>query len=240
MSSCCVYEQPAIRKVTGDTIRPGGLALTERALEHCTLPTGSRVLDVGCGTGATVEYLCEVHGLRAVGLDPSRVLLAAGKARRADLPLGGAAGDRLPFAGSTFDALFAECCLSLMPDPAAALAEFRRVLRSGGWLVVSDMSAGNVTSLPEARALPLSCCASGAMARGEVTALVEGAGFTVELWEDHGEELRQLTVQIIFEHGSMENFWRAVADDSCDVTGIQPTLARLRPGYFLLIGKKLS
>ena len=44
-----MYEHTAIREATGDIIRPGGLALTDRALALCQLPAGARVLDVGCG-----------------------------------------------------------------------------------------------------------------------------------------------------------------------------------------------
>jgi arsenite methyltransferase len=57
---CRVYELPGVQRVTGATIRPGGLALTRRAVALADLPAGAWALDVGCGAGATVDYLTEV------------------------------------------------------------------------------------------------------------------------------------------------------------------------------------
>lgn len=94
--SCPLYEGRPIRDVTGDTIRPGGFAITDRALAICSFAAGARVLDVGCGVGATVEHLiCRYH-LDAVGVDPSSVLLGQGRRRHPGLPLWEAAGENLP------------------------------------------------------------------------------------------------------------------------------------------------
>lgn len=84
---CCVYEQPAIREITGDAIHPGGLALTDATLHRCDLPANARILDVGCGVGATVEHLRETRQCQAVGIDPSEVLLGAAHQRCANLLL---------------------------------------------------------------------------------------------------------------------------------------------------------
>ena len=45
-------------------LRPGGLELTDRIVALARLPRGARVLDVGCGSGATVAHLADRHGLR--------------------------------------------------------------------------------------------------------------------------------------------------------------------------------
>ncbi len=45
--TCRVYEQASLREALGDTLRPGGFALTERALAVCALPAGARVCLLG-------------------------------------------------------------------------------------------------------------------------------------------------------------------------------------------------
>ncbi|MCL5290189.1 MAG: SAM-dependent methyltransferase, partial [Firmicutes bacterium] len=41
---------------TGGTLRPGGFTLTDKAVQYCGFKPGTTVLDLGCGTGATVEH----------------------------------------------------------------------------------------------------------------------------------------------------------------------------------------
>ncbi|NTU86154.1 MAG: class I SAM-dependent methyltransferase, partial [Chloroflexales bacterium] len=46
-----------------DGLRPGGLALTRRALGLCDPQPGARLLDIGCGPGSSVTYAAEALGL---------------------------------------------------------------------------------------------------------------------------------------------------------------------------------
>jgi ubiquinone/menaquinone biosynthesis C-methylase UbiE len=98
-------------------------------------PAGA-LLDAGCGTGGLLRRLAAL-GRPLVGLDfnPSAAARAAAKSGAV-----AAAGDanRLPFADDTFAALTScDVLCHRAVDPAAALAEFRRVLAPGGTLVLN-------------------------------------------------------------------------------------------------------
>ena len=90
------YESPVLRKVAGPTLRPGGFRLTGRAVESCNLERGARVLDVGCGTGATVNWLATEQGLKAMGLDASTGLILEGRSLNPSASLVAGRADRLP------------------------------------------------------------------------------------------------------------------------------------------------
>lgn len=234
---CRLYEQDTIRRVTGEAIRPGGLELTDRALALLSPPPGARVLDVGCGAGASVDYLSAGHGLVALGVDPSAVLTRTGRRRRPDLPLLRGQGERLPIADGAVDVVLAECSLSVMVDLDRALAEFRRVLRNGGALVVSDVYARNPALVPALRRLPVACCLRGAASRQEIADRLAAHGFRTLLWEDHSEVLKRLAVGIIMAHGSMVQFWCQTTGGFADAARIQKTITESKPGYFLFVGR---
>lgn len=92
-----------------------------------------RLLDVGCGTGATLRTLGS-FGL-AVGLDYSRLALDYCR-RRGQRALVQADAERLPFADGSFDAV---TLLDLLEhvDDELAMREVARVLRPGGWVFIT-------------------------------------------------------------------------------------------------------
>jgi SAM-dependent methyltransferase len=100
------------------------------------LPAGD-ALDAGCGTGRHTAELVRL-GHRVIGVDASPEMLAVARARLpgADLRVGELT--RLPMADASVDIVVCALALVHVPDLGAALAEFRRVLRAGGHLVISD------------------------------------------------------------------------------------------------------
>jgi SAM-dependent methyltransferase len=101
------------------------------------LPPQARLLDVGCGTGGNLQALAG-YG-QGVGLDINPVAIEL--ARRRSLPqLLQASGLTLPFASNTFDlvTIFDVLYHRWITDDHKALAEIYRVLRPGGWLLVTD------------------------------------------------------------------------------------------------------
>ncbi|MBK9781145.1 MAG: hypothetical protein IPP55_14010 [Anaerolineales bacterium] len=52
-----MYESDVMSEVTGGLLRPGGFVLTKRLIELCNLDPGDMVLDIGSGSGATVQFL---------------------------------------------------------------------------------------------------------------------------------------------------------------------------------------
>jgi SAM-dependent methyltransferase len=235
------YDIPEkLRTVVGDAIRPGGLALTERAAAYCNFAKGDRIVDIGCGWGTTLRYLQEHHGLQVCGIDASDRLFSGNH----NLPVVQADAEHLPLGDSFFDGIFCECVLSLLPSPDNALLEFHRVLHPGDWVVLSDIYLQNPDSISLNEAAiglrPLNdrpTCLSGAVAESAWIARVKECGFELLLWEDHSAHLRELAARIVWTLGSRDGLMKLFfprTGSVCDPEAIR----RARPGYFLLIARK--
>jgi demethylmenaquinone methyltransferase/2-methoxy-6-polyprenyl-1,4-benzoquinol methylase len=112
-----------------------------RTRDALGLRPGQWVLDVAAGTGVSTAELAR-SGASAVASDFSLGMLRAGIARpaRSRLPFVAADALRLPFADAVFDAVTLSFGLRNVVDVPAALAEFARVTRPGGRLVVCEFS----------------------------------------------------------------------------------------------------
>ena len=120
------------------TERPGAFKTTDRALEIANYKMGSRILDIGCGEGDTVDYLNKM-GLKAEGIDINLAKIDTAKKTFPGIDVKFGDGTFLDdYMSYTFDGIMMECSLSAMPQPDEAMHEAYCVLKKGGRLIITD------------------------------------------------------------------------------------------------------
>jgi SAM-dependent methyltransferase len=100
------------------------------------LPVGT-ALDAACGTGRHSQYLAQL-GHRVVGVDQSAEMLEQAARRLPDVAFRLGDLDRLPLPDNAVDVIVCGLALTHLPRLPPVMAEFARVLRPGGHLVISD------------------------------------------------------------------------------------------------------
>ncbi|MGH2428523.1 MAG: class I SAM-dependent methyltransferase, partial [Candidatus Limnocylindria bacterium] len=191
-TACCrvLYGHPLVELVLGESLHPGGIDGTRRLLAAGSLAPGARLLDAGCGSGASARLAAGEFRQVVAGIDVSEAAIQRARERsmsdRDAIEFRTGDLTELPYQAATFDAVLVECVLSTLPKQVALL-ELRRVLRSGGRLLLSDVraqaDAATAHRIPAGLAGAL--CLGGAWQIGEVDRLLAEAGFRVERrWEE--------------------------------------------------------
>ena len=141
-----MFDRVAPRYDTANTIFSMGQDRHWRrvAASAANVGPGDVVVDVAGGTGALAGELAS-RGAKVLALDFSWNMVATGAQRAkasGDERVWWCNGDgmRLPLADASVDAVTIAFGLRNLPDPAAGLAEFARVTRPGGRLVVLEFS----------------------------------------------------------------------------------------------------
>jgi 2-polyprenyl-3-methyl-5-hydroxy-6-metoxy-1,4-benzoquinol methylase len=127
-------------------LEPAGFARRLRALlEH--VEPGMRVLDVGCGEGRFAAALAQA-GAHVTGIDVAEEPLRRARERHPGLDLRRVSEcEAWPLGDSGFDLVWAGEVIEHVADTAAWLSELRRVLRSGGSLLLSTPDTGRAELL---------------------------------------------------------------------------------------------
>lgn len=226
----CDWEK--IYRAAGPCIRPGGPVLTRRALEVCNVAPDSRVADIGCGAGGTLRHLEKSGFSGTVGLDSSGVLLDEAASGLASARLVQGRAEDLPFTQTLFDVLLCECVLSVLSQREAVLRECARVLKDGGFLIISDVF-GTPDGGPEppAEKLP-GLTAEGLLTREGLCRLLEGQGFSLLLWEEHAGLIREFAARMILAGQKLPELW------GCRRGGKEVKDKRSGLSYFLLVARK--
>jgi SAM-dependent methyltransferase len=159
--------------------------LTLAVADRLHAGSGSRILDIGCGTGQPALLIAGSTGAAVTGISISKRQVAAARARdpgpaRVEFRLADALD--LPFNDGSFDAACMIESLIHMPDHVRALAQDRRILRPGGTLVIAGLVAP--AQAPDS---PLG--ASGVPLHipptlGQLTASLKGGGLEMVRAED--------------------------------------------------------
>jgi ubiquinone/menaquinone biosynthesis C-methylase UbiE len=153
---------------------------------------GATVLDVGAGTAVACDAALAAGARRAVATDIAEQML-----RRRHPPTEAVVADaaRLPFADDRFDLVMGGFCLGHLPDPGAALAEWRRV-----------GSATLATAFAPGPSHP---------AKAAVDAAMEGIGFVAPPWYQH---LKNDTEPIVEDTETFETLAVAAGHQNVSIT----------------------
>lgn len=228
----CSSLWPQMSETMGPCIRPGGLLLTRRALDACTLPAGARVADIGCGAGATLEHL-KSSGMHAVGLDCSDTLLGDAARRSVAGRLVRGRAECLPFPDGSFDALFCECTLSILDDRSAALRECARTLKEGAFLIISDVFTRN-PAMQGQEGQRDTLRAEGLLSKTGLGERLAGLGFSLVVWEEHDRLLKEFAARMVLAGQCLPDAWWGGQGQKMDRKGHKGI------SYFLLVARKTA
>jgi len=186
--ACCsaLYGNPIAELLVGDSFHPGGLESTRQLLRASGLQPGARLLDIGCGLGASARVAASEFGLQVEAVDPSAAVVDRAKTRAASARVrwSMAGLPALGFKDASFDGVLSECVLSTV-DRSVALTEIARVVSPGGRLLISDVEAMGV-AIPALghRIVGRALCVDDAWGPGEMDRLLPSAGFRIaERWD---------------------------------------------------------
>ena len=199
------YDGPAdeiYRLIWGDDVHMGTWTLDDDTLQSAMARTNAvmaeqagldarvRVLDVGCGYGATALHLAAEHGCEVVGMNISERELEVADELARERGLAGRTtfrwGDfhEVPAEDASFDAVWSQEAFLHAVDKPGVLAECRRVLRPGGRLVISDLLVAEHVPEEERQAIYARVHSPEMWSHEQYVAGLGAAGFEVTLHED--------------------------------------------------------
>jgi len=186
-------------------------------IDFAGLGAGEKVLDVGCGTGSLTFALAEAAELDEIAaIDFSPIFVDEAKRRNTDprIKIQQADACALPFADQTFDRALALLVLHFVPEAGQAVAEMRRVVRSGGLVAAAvwdhlggmpgmRMMVDTVASMSEGgRQLRARYCFQPMMRPGELK----------QTFVDRGlRDVTETQLMIRMDYQDFDDYWAPIA-----------------------------
>ncbi|CQR46004.1 Ubiquinone/menaquinone biosynthesis C-methyltransferase UbiE [Paraliobacillus sp. PM-2] len=125
---------------------PGGLSATKYIMDQLQLKPEEPILDVGCGTGQTLDYLAKNLPNPLFGVDQHQGMLTKAKKRLETHPtvtLKKANIENLPFTDNFFGFILSESVTAFTPIDQA-LQEYARTLKKNGTLILLEMTTNDI------------------------------------------------------------------------------------------------
>ncbi|HET9139148.1 class I SAM-dependent methyltransferase [Actinophytocola sp.] len=222
---------------------------TEYHIETLGVTAGEKLLDIGCGTGVPAIRFAQRSGARVTGINVSREHLAraeaaartAGVSDRVSFRYGNAMA--LDFPDDSFDAAMAIDVFDHLSDRRKAFHETARVLRPGGYFLMSDFTLRGKPDETELAAYTRAWCSMPPGTPAQTMQTAADAGFELI-------KVENLTQNCVFSGELMGLLYADRHDEIVERYGPE-TVAQLDPampvmrtfirdhlGYFLFLLRK--
>ena len=131
-----------------DQFHGRGLEATVEIADALTIDAANHILDIGSGIGGPARYFAARFGCRVTGIDLTaefcdvarELTRSLGLEAKVDFVLGNALA--MPFTSGSFDGAYSMNVSMNIADKAALYREIHRVLKPGGWLMLSEIAKG--------------------------------------------------------------------------------------------------
>ncbi|MFX1369132.1 MAG: class I SAM-dependent methyltransferase [Promethearchaeota archaeon] len=137
-----------------DRVRTGEPEMIYHILEDFIPPSGSRVLDIGCGTGNNTLLFQMAVEAQIFGLDSSIGMLLEAHEKAPQVTYIHGSADSIPLKSESFDMLFMTEVVHHLPNLSAAMKEMSRVLKPAGRLCIVTQSHSQIEDRMTSRFFP--------------------------------------------------------------------------------------
>jgi SAM-dependent methyltransferase len=191
-----------------DLMEKMALPIYHVVLDKTNVSRGTRLLDIGCGTGMAAQ-LAAMLGAEVTGLDASEAELDIARERVPNGDFRCGEMEELPYADASFDVVAAFNSLQFADDPLKALREARRVARPGGYVAMVTLGRTEDSEFSTTLKAVMACLPSPPPAArtfaiaepGKLEALMEQVGLTICSRGD---------VSCPFEYPDDETAWKTI------------------------------
>jgi ubiquinone/menaquinone biosynthesis C-methylase UbiE len=171
-----------------------GLEATKEMADALTIVATDHLLDIGSGIGGPARYMAQRFGCRVTGIDltdefceVARYLTRAlGFKGNVEFEQGNALA--MPFTAASFDGAYSMNVSMNIADKSAFYREIRRVLKSGGWLMLSEIAKGPGGHMDYPTPWARGAQASFLATLEDTTRALEAAGFEIVRSRDTAQE----------------------------------------------------
>jgi ubiquinone/menaquinone biosynthesis C-methylase UbiE len=179
-----------------DQFHGRGIEATEEIAGMLSIARADRLLDIGSGIGGPARYFAHRFGCRVTGIDLTaefcevarHLTRLLGLESRVGFELGDALS--MPFPDASFDGAYSMNVSMNIADKAALYSEIRRVLKPGGWLMLSELAQGPGAPLDYPTPWAATASASYLCTPEETRQGLGTAGFEIVEFREGAEDMK--------------------------------------------------
>ena len=185
-----------------DQFHGRGMEATEEIAGLLSVTAKDHLLDVGSGIGGPARYMTHRFGCKVTGIDLTaefcdvarHLTKLMGMEAKVDFRQGDALA--MPVSNGSFDGAYSMNVSMNIADKSAFYREIRRVLKPGGWLMLSELAKGPGGPLDYPTPWAATAAESFLATPEETRAGLEAEGFEIAKFRDTAEDMRAYAVRV--------------------------------------------